>query len=72
MGESKESHFVGVRLMRKVVTRKTSSQYLRGMSKHSKTHLNNITMLAFGSTILLINVRARDMVGNANELEKGV
>jgi hypothetical protein len=42
------------------------------MDKQAKSHLNNVTMLALGSTVLLMSVRARDMMRDANELEERV
>jgi hypothetical protein len=42
------------------------------MGKQDKSHLNNVTMLAIGSTILLMSVRARDMMRDANGSKEGV
>jgi hypothetical protein len=41
------------------------------MGKQDKSHLNNVTMLAIGITILLMSVRERDMMRDANG-SKGV
>jgi hypothetical protein len=58
---------VGVRLIRKVAARKASSQYLRGsMSKQCKRHLHNMAMFTLDHTILLVSMRARDVMRDAN------
>jgi hypothetical protein len=40
------------------------------MGKQGKPHLHNVTMLAFSGTILLMSVGARDVVRDANGVEK--
>jgi hypothetical protein len=61
--------------MRNMAARKASSQYLRGMeacAKRARPISNDMTVLAFNITILLVGMWARGMVCNADRAEKGI
>jgi hypothetical protein len=40
------------------------------MSKKSQTHLNNVSMFLLSNTILLLSVRARNLMRNVDSPEK--
>jgi hypothetical protein len=42
------------------------------MGKQCKPHLHNVVMFTLGRSILLVSMRARDMVRDANGPKKGV
>jgi hypothetical protein len=42
------------------------------MGKKSESHLNNMSVFAFGGAVLLMCVGAGYMMGDANTLEEGV
>jgi hypothetical protein len=56
--------------MRYVAVRKVSSQNLRGMEALAKrereTNLNNMSMFSLNGSILLVNMRTRNLVHDAN------
>jgi hypothetical protein len=44
----------------------------RSMSKKSQTHLNNVSMFLLSNTILLLSVRARNLMRNPDSPEKRI
>jgi hypothetical protein len=42
------------------------------MGKQGKPHVDDMMMLVFNCTVLLMCMRTRDVVGDANGMEKGV
>jgi hypothetical protein len=43
-----------------------------GVGKKSEAHLHNVMMLALSISILLMSVRTRELMGDANVAEKGI
>jgi hypothetical protein len=58
-----------------VAVRKASSQYLRGMeavASKERPISTNMTMLVLNNTILLVSMRARNFMRDANVTKKGI
>jgi hypothetical protein len=55
--------------MKYTAARNALSQYLRGMGKQGQTHLDYMMVLALSNPVLLMGVRTRDLMRDANFVE---